>query len=237
MKKCLRDYVVIGIIFSIILSSLFYDTIIVSPLFFIVALGIYPKYFENQRSIWRENNRAMFKDALYAISGSVAAGRQMPTAIEDAAEQCALFDSNSDISLMLSEISLLYHDTNAEIDELLFDFAKKLEIDEIELFALSYRVCKECGGNLESVCLKNAALIIERLEYQKEVSATLSEKKLDIIILLIMPTLILFLLNIGSKEFLVPLYTTKTGREVMTLSLMLIVTACLWSLKIMKLEI
>lgn len=237
MKKSLRDYAIISVLASLILSKLFYDNFYCVAVFIIIFSLFAKKYIDSQLAIEKSSDRELIKDALYSISGSIAAGRQMPSAIEDAANQCKLFDPDSKIVNAFFEMISLYKETNAKLEDLLLDFSSKLEMEELNFFALSYKSCSECGGNLERVCLKSAAMIIEKLEYQKEVSSILSEKKLDIAILISMPILLLFMLNLSSREFLDPLYECQEGRVIMSISLLLIVLALAWSLKIMKLDL
>jgi len=176
-----------------------------------------------------------FKDALYCISASIAAGRQLPFAIEDAANQSELFgDILSDEFHYIVDV---YKETHGNTEELLMDLADRSGIEEIKLFAMSCRICRKSGGDLEKVCLRSAFLLIERIDYQNEVSAVLSEKKLDSLILMAMPPLILFFLNMTAYDYVAILYESFQGRIIMSFCLLLMVLAGLWSLKLMTLDL
>ena len=178
-----------------------------------------------------------FKDALYSISGSVAAGRQMPYAIQSAAEAaCAAYGKSSDIARELGSISDSYARTHSDIGIMLEDLGNRSGLSEIKQFASSYRTCQKCGGDLEDVCRRNAELLLSRMSFNDEVRALAAQKKYDIILLAGMPLAVLFLLDLTNYSYVAVLYETTAGRVVMTLCLCLILSALLWGMKITKIE-
>lgn len=218
-----------------VLGMLFYNNVFIS-----CGLLVFAPFFRNSYANYKQDKRKRqiledFKDALYSISASVAAGRQMPQALSDAARQAEMLGST--LAIELEHIVKVYEEAHGKIEDLLSDFGERSGIDEIKLFASSYRICKSSGGDLESTCLKSAYLLIERIDYQSEVSAVLSEKKLDTVLLLAMPPLILLFLNLTSYDYIALLYESLEGRVIMSISLLLMVMAALWSLRIMKLDL
>jgi len=179
-----------------------------------------------------------FKDALYSVSGAVAAGRQMPQALQLAAASAEQsFGRESDIFLELDRICAGYSNTHSDIGEMLEDFGKRSGLSEIRQFASAYRSCQICGGDLEEVCRKNAELLLSRMSFEEETRSLIAQKKLDIVLLTAMPAAVLLLLNIVSYSYIAVLYETPAGRMVMTLCLLLIVCALLWGLRITKIEL
>ena len=179
-----------------------------------------------------------FKDALYSVSASIGAGRQLPRALEDAAESALLF--LGDDSLIYPELLRItgnYKDRNSDIEGMLSDLAERSGLEEIKLFAKACGICIRSGGNMEEVCLKTSYMLIERIEFAKEAEAILSEKKLDTLLLILMPPGVLFFLNVCSYEYISVLYDTSRGRLLMSGALALMAAAVLWSLRIMKLKI
>ena len=171
------------------------------------------------------------------MSASIAAGRQMPKAIEDASASAKLFSGESSpIYMELSSIVKRYRERNESIEDMLSNFAERSGIEEIELFSNSCGICKSRGGDLEKVCLKSATMIIEKIEFAEEANAVLAEKKTDTLLLMAMPPTVLFFLNISSYKYVRVLYESTEGRVIATIALFLMITAVLWSLKIMNLE-
>lgn len=234
-KKELTEYYIIACSVCFVLGMLFYNSFVISAALCLVTPLFQKKYAEYKCDKQRKELLENFKDSLYSISASVAAGRSMPKAIADAAEQAEMFENK--IAAELKYIIDAYNSAHAKIEDLLSDLAKRSGIEEIKLFAASYRICKKSGGDLEGICLKSAYLLIERIDYQNEVASVLSEKKLDTILLMAMPLLILLFLNLCSYDYIALLYECLEGRIIMTISLLLMVLAALWSLKMMNLDL
>ena len=229
------EYYIVACLICVGLGMLFYNNVIVAS-----ALCIFTPFFIKKYAQYKCDKRKKvllegFKDVLYSISASVAAGRQMPQAIEDAAKQAEMLGSI--IANDLNYIVSVYKEAHGKIEDLLSEFGERSGIEEIKLFASSYRICKKSGGDIEDICLKSAYLLIERIDYQNEVSAVLSEKKLDTLLLIAMPPAILFFLNLSSYDYVAILYECLEGRIVMTISLFLMALAAAWSLKMMKLDL
>ena len=179
-----------------------------------------------------------FKDSLYTISGAVAAGRQMPSALELAcASALDVSGADSDIYKELDHICKSYRQTHSDIGLLLEDFGRRSGVPEIKQFAASCRTCQLCGGDLEEVCRKNAELLLVRIGFMEDTRSLIAQKKLDIILLSVMPPAVLLLLNLISYSYIAVLYETFSGRVVMTLCLLLIVFALLWGIKITRLKL
>ena len=217
---------------------LFYDSIAAGIILLCISPYFEDRYAEHLCDKRKDQMLGEFKDALYTISASIAAGRQLPRAIEDAAASAALFLGEGSILFPeLDGISRRYREQNASVEQLLSDLGDRSGIDEIKLFARSCSICRKCGGDLEDVCLKSAYILIEKIEYGKETRVVLAEKKMDTLIMLIMPAAVLFFLNISSFNYVAVLYKGFAGRVIMTAALILITVSVLWSLKIMKLEL
>ena len=179
-----------------------------------------------------------FRDVLYSLSASVAAGRQMPAALEIAASVSReSYGKDSDICRELSFICSNYRQTHADIGMMLEGLGDRSGLAEIRQFAAACRTCQQCGGDLEDVCLKSASLLLDKLSFKAETRALISQKKLDVILLTAMPVAILLILNLISYSYLAVLYETGTGRLVMTVCLLLIICALLWGIRITRISL
>ena len=233
-EETIKYYVCVSAI-CFVLGMLFYNNVIASAALCAITPLFKSKYANYKCEKRKKRLLEHFKDVLYSISASVAAGRQMPQAIADAAHQAEML--GNEIASELNYMVSMYNEAHGKIEDLLTDFGERSGIDEVKLFASSYRLCKKSGGDIEDVCLKSAYLLIERIDYQSEVNAVLSEKKLDTILLMAMPPAILFFLNLSSYDYVSLLYQGLEGRIIMTVSLFLMALAGVWSLKIMTLDL
>ncbi len=233
-----RDYYIAACLALAALGFLFYRSSIMSLICTAIAVPCEKLYAK----ILRERRRARllegFRDVLYSISASVAAGRQMPQAIEDCALQMELsYGKEADIAREMSAIAQHYSEMHGDASAMLCDLGERSGIAEISQFAASYRICERSGGDLEEVCLRSANLLLDKIAFAGEVKAIIAQKKLDIGMLVSLPLIILLFLNLTAPDYTAPLYTTISGRLIMTLCLGGIGFSLWLSLKITKIKL
>lgn len=196
---------------------------------------IYAEYRAKKR---KEKLLEGFRDVLYTISGSVAAGRQMPAAIRDAELQTlSAYGNDSDIHREMARICGIYGSAHGDIGELLSDFGRRSGLEEIRQFAASYEICRSNGGDVESVCLKSASLLLDKIAFCSETESMVAQKKLDITLLSAMPVLVLLMLNLSSFSYIAPLYSGLSGRLLMTLCLAGLAAAVVLSVRITEISV
>ena len=221
-----------------VLGLLFYRSLIACAAVFLLSVPLQKTYEDFLAEKRRKKLLSGFMDVLYSVSGAAAAGRQMPSALELAAG--ALKKSCGEDSDIFKEIDLIcrrYRQTHADIGSMLSSFGRRSGVREIAQFASAYRTCQLCGGDLEDVCRKSAQLLIDRISFAEETKSLISQKKIDVVLLTAMPLAVLALLDLLNYSYVAVLYETAAGRVVMTLCLLLIVSALLWGIKITKIEL
>ena len=109
---------------------------------------------------------------------------------------------------------------NRESDiQIFLDFAKRSHCEDIDNFVQVYMTCRTMGGNLEKVIKSTTEIIVDKINIESEIRTLTAQKKFEGKIISMMPFAILLLLNLFSPDYLEPLYTTLTGRIVMTAAL------------------
>lgn len=195
-------------------------------------------YIRRQAALRRDRLREGFRDALYTISASVAAGRSLPSALEDAAFQSeASYGPDADITRELLFITESYSSVHGDAAELLTDLGVRSGLPEISQFASAYSICRMCGGDLEDVCMKSAGLLLDRLAFRSETRSLISQKKLDIVLLVSLPLLLLVFLNLFSFSYIAALYTTVPGRIIMSACLAAMGGAVWWSIRMIDIDL
>ena len=233
-----RDYYIYCALFSLLTGRLFYNNLYAFLLIMCLAPFFEEKYGEYLKSKRREELLSDFKDALYMISASVSAGRQLPRALRDASENGRLLKGKA--SVIFSELGIIYEEyteNNGSIEEMLEVLGKDSGIEEIKMFSRACSICRKNGGDLEAVCLKTSLMLIDKLEFEREAKAILSEKRMDTVLLLILPFAVLLFLNLCSYSYIKVLYEGTMGRLLMTAALVTSAAALLLSLRIMKSEL
>lgn len=221
------------IIFSI--GMLFYRSPVFSALCLPAAVPCEKLWRARKGRIQREALLEGFRDVLYAISAAIAAGRQMPEAIKDAAAQLrAGYGAQAPITGELDRVMASYEGSHGSVEQALMDFGIRSGLDEILQFARVCQICSKSGGDLEEVALQSARLILERIRFRREVQMLTAQKKLDILFLILLPLGVLLFLNLSAPEYLAALYSGLPGRLIMTGCLLTVAAALLWSLRLVE---
>ena len=237
-RKEMRDYYTVSLIALGFGGYLFYHSIIASVLLCLLSFPLKRLYAGYLRQRRLDELLEGFRDFLYSLSASIAAGRQMPQAVEAAASELgAAWGEDSDIAAEILHISVLGRSAHADTADLLHGLAERSGLEDIASFASACQVCRKTGGDLESVCVKSASLLLDKIDFRESTRALIAEKKLDLIILGLMPPGILFFLNISSLEYIEALYTTAGGRFMMTASLLLMGLALFAGMKITDISV
>lgn len=158
-----------------------------------------------------------FKDMLYSLSASVAAGRQMEEALIEAEENLSsMYDKQEPIMRELRHMRISIVE-NKESDKLLLkDFAFRSKSEDIHNFVQVYTTCRNMGGNLERIIGHTVEILTDKMTIDREIRTITSQKKTEGRIISAMPIVMLLLLNIFSYSYILPLYETAAGRIIMT---------------------
>lgn len=219
-------------------TYLFYNSLIISILSFMVYPILkkpYLRYLEAQRIRTLQNQ---FKDLLYSLSASFAAGRQMTEALMEARK--TLGEMYPESSPIVSELTIMtgqIKEAKETEEKVLLEFAARCRIPDITTFVDVYVTCRTTGGNMEEAILRTVKVLLEKMEIQEEIRVMTSQKQLEGKIITSLPFLILILLRLSSPSYLAVLYDSFMGRIMMTVSLFLIYVAYISIEKITSIEV
>ncbi|MCR4804805.1 MAG: type II secretion system F family protein [Clostridia bacterium] len=228
-------YFAMAFLVSAGLALLFYRSLPFALPLAALSVSLEKVYLAARAKKRRMNLLEGFRDALYGISAAVAAGRQMPQAIEETARQSEIaYGPDADIARELRAIALAYRSMHQDALAMLTDLGRRSGLEEIAQFASSCSICTSCGGDLEDVCLRTAEVLLEKLSFRQEAESLLAQKRLDIALLVGLPLLMLAFLNLASPGYLSALYKGPAGRLLMTACLAAMGGAVLWSFHIVQ---
>ncbi|MFQ7110232.1 MAG: type II secretion system F family protein [Anaerovoracaceae bacterium] len=179
-----------------------------------------------------------FKDMLYSLSASVAAGRQMEEAIVEAEENLSVMYGEKEPIMKELKYMKINITENKESDKLLLkDFACRSKIEDIEDFVQVYITCRNMGGDLEKIIGHTTEILTDKMSIEREIRAITSQKKTEGRIISMMPLVMLLMLNIFSYSYIEPLYSTFAGRLIMSGALAAMVFGIYLMEKISDIEI
>lgn len=210
----------VGYICIFAVVYLFYHSILISAISGVSVHFLIPyvKKYMVQKRLNLLNMQ--FKDMLYSLSASVAAGRQMEEALVEAEENLSvIYDANEPImrELRYMKINIV---ENKESDKLLLkDLAFRSKSEDIDDFVQVYITCRNMGGDLEKIIGHTTEVLTDKMNIDREIKAITAQKKMEGRLISAMPVVMLLMMNVFSYSYISPLYTSAGGRIIMTAAL------------------
>lgn len=230
--------IIAAILFIVLISYVFYRSIVIS--LFLTPLAMIYLPIRNKQIIKRrkEDLNLQFKDALYAVSSSLSAGKSIELAFKEALKDITILYPNNN-TFIVKELEYISRkiDTNETIESALEDFAGRAHLDDVRCFVDIFRICKRTGGNLVQVIRNTSEIISDKISTKQEILTILAQKKFEQKLLSILPIGMIYLIYSTSPEFMEPIYTQISGKIVMTIALLLLVAAYFISKKVMDIEV
>ena len=196
---------------------LFYHSLILSVISGALVRFIRPFYEQFKVRRRMQELEMEFKDMLFCISASVAAGRQMQEALVESVDNMSvMYDADKPIMAELLYMRRCILENNESDKVLLEDFARRSKSEDINNFVQVYTTCRNMGGDLEKIITRASTILTDKMNIEREIRAITAQKKLEGRIIALMPLAMLLSLNIVSQSYIAPLYTTLMGRLIMT---------------------
>ena len=227
----------VGILLFLSISYLFYESILISILFIPFSI----LYVEKQKQLkieerkWKLNLE--FREGLTALMGALNAGYSIENSfLASVGELKILYDKEEMIVKEFEGIAAGLK-MNQNVESLLMDFAKRSHVEDIEMFAEVFSVCKRTGGDLIVIISASLENIEDKIEVKRHIKTLTAAKRMETKIMAVVPLGIIAYLKTFSGGLLEPLYGNLFGRLIMTILLVIYVTAYELSGRIVNIEI
>ena len=204
-----------GCIFLVV--YLFYHSIWLSAAVGLLVHFLQP-YVERHLAEKRINLLTIqFRDLLYSLSASVAAGRQMAEALVEAEQNLAvMYEEKEPIMKELRYIRINLVENKESDKVLLKDLAVRSRNEDINNFVQVYATCRSMGGDLEKIIGHTSEILTDKMTIEREIKVITAQKKTEGRIISLMPLAMLLMMNLFSYSYIEPLYQTAGGRIIMT---------------------
>lgn len=222
----------IFVIADMVISYLFYDSIIAAFILSPMIVPVWIKYGEYCEHKWKRELKYQFVQAMVNVAGALSAGLSVENAFIDASKQIDKLYGNS--SFFARELRIVAFSQNAskKIEDSLADFAARTDIEEIrdlsDIFQIVGRGCGDYAKVIEN-CIE---VIQKSIEVTQEIETHLSGKKFEMRIMSIIPLSIVAYLKLSAPALLEVLYHNLFGVVVMTACMSVYFAAVLISEKI-----
>ncbi|WP_018754043.1 type II secretion system F family protein [Paenibacillus sanguinis] len=171
--------------------------------------GVIPRYWSKYLLRRRRESLSLhFKQALYSLSSSLAAGRSVENGFRESVEDLRLLypDGDSDI---IREFGIICArlEYGQPLEEALLDFSRRAAMEDIGNFADVFTICKRSGGDLVEIVRRTSSIISEKLEISQEISVMIAQKRFEAQAMLVAPVLFLLFMQLTSPDYMAPLHS------------------------------
>ncbi len=178
-----------------------------------------------------------FKDALYTLDVALQAGSSMETAVICCIRDLEkLYPKDADILQELIYMETQMH-LSVPLETLFVDLAERSGLEDIENFAAVFATAKRSGGDFSKIVQKTARMLTDKIEVKKEIEATVAAKKMEQVVMSVMPFGIILYMQLTSPGFLQILYGNVFGAVTMSICLGIYFLAYWMGCRIVDIEV
>jgi len=172
----------------------------------------------------RNNLSHQFRDMLEALTTSLGAGKNVNDAFFSVYEDMKVqYDSEAFILKELEIVIAGIHN-NVALEEVLEDFGKRSNIDDIKSFANVFKISYRKGGNIKDVIRNTHSILSDKMEISEDIETLVTSTKMEQNIMLVMPIALISIIKMMSPEFSAN-FVTPTGIISTTISIVIFVVA------------
>jgi len=229
--------VVISAGIAVLTGWLFYRSvwslIIVIP----IGTGIYhylkKDKIEQKKSVFL----LQFREMIACVAQALNIGYSAENAFKEAQSELNILYPGK--SMIGEELKIIIRKLKLQIplEQILEEFAKKVELEDVKNFAVVVMAAKRSGGNMIAI-IQNASLqISEKIEVKKEIDVIIAAKKYEFQVMCVVPYIMILYMQFSFPEFVDVLYGNVVGIGVMTLCLGIYAGACIYGFRLIKIVV
>ena len=217
-----KQELVKGICYIVMIAWLFFDRIA-----FAILLKVHRE---------KEKLRKEFREMMISIGNSLSAGYSIENALKTAKNDLEMYEEHS---LLAKELQLLINKLkmNEPVDNLLFDMAEHVGLEEFYQFAQVISIAKKSGGNLIEITENTIEHLSQAIQTKEEIHTMIAAKQMEKKIMSVMPYFILLYVRIANPGYFDILYESFAGVLVAVISLLCLWIADIWAERVTEIEI
>lgn len=165
-----------------------------------------------------------FRDMLEALTTSLGAGKNVTDSFLSVYEDMKVqYDIDAYILKELEIIISGIHN-NVAIEDVLEDFGKRSDIDDIKSFANVFKISYRKGGNIKDIIRNTHSILNDKMEIAEDIETLVTSNKMEQNIMVVMPIVLIGVIKMMSPEFAAN-FVTPTGIISTTISIVIFVMA------------
>lgn len=202
------------------MSAIFYHSVLPGAAVFPVFLYVFRK--RQKRNCRQKRLRILredFREVVAMLSSFLRAGYSAENAMEKACRQLMQrLGKEGDMAGILSRMLREIH-MGESAEEVWLHFAREAPLEEIQDFGQIFSLSKRSGVSLPEVLQRVEAQLAQKLQTEAQIDTLIAGKRMEQRVMNLMPAGILVYICVTSGDMMQIMYTTITGRVVMTVCL------------------
>jgi len=169
----------------------------------------------------RDIERRRCRDAFLSMASALAAGYALEQSVVQADKDIAgVWGEDSDFLRRFRQMEreIVMH---KPIEEAFESFASDTGLNEVKELAGLLAIAKRGGGHTKDLLREFATQLDEQLYVESEIQTHLTQKRMELNIMSLMPAFIVLYMQIGSYDMVAGLYAQLWGRVFMSVCLLL----------------
>lgn len=187
----------------------------------ILPLGIWYVRWKRKEKIEKRRKKLAFhfQDVLHGLQTAVKAGYSMEHAVTECRKELEQIYGKEDD--LVEELIYMEHQMRVGIspEQLFLDLGQRTGVEDIRNFGEIFLISRRSGGNLGEIMEKMERVIGEKIRVGREIDVSISGKKMEQMVMSLVPGGMIIYMQLTSEGFLDVLYHNILGNTVMTVCL------------------
>ncbi len=223
--------------YIVLIAIAFYNSMLL--LVITLPLSVVIPFYQKTELIKKRKEKLLneFKDFLRILKSFLEASYSVENSFALSIKEMTMLNGKD--SMMVKELRSIVAQLklNKPIDKVFKKFADKTHVEDIIDFSEVFIISKLHGGNISKIISNTINVINDKIEVKIEIDTVTASKRFEQKLMNLLPFLIIIYMNISSSSFLMPLYTTITGRLLMTFALVVYFISVKISKNILDIEV
>lgn len=201
-------------------------------LFIGIILGILPYlYLSLKRKRWQQKFESQLADGLDFIARAMRAGNAFTTGMKLAADELG-GPLGAEFRETINEINF-----GVRISDALRNLVKRVDCPDLKFFVVATNIQSEAGGNLAEIIENISRIIRERAKLEGKVKILTAEARVSAFILSVLPFVVMGILSVINPDYLKILFSDPTGKKIITIAMVMVLTGILVIYRMVKVKV
>lgn len=232
VRAILQGIMIIGAV-----SYLFYGTILCAVLLSPYLICYFKSWETQIIKKKKQIFQLQFKEAIQALSAALNVGYSVENAMRETWKDLQVLYQKDEKILREFQYMIRQLEMNIPVETVLKEFTVRTEEEDVQLFVTVFSLAKRSGGDMIQIIRNAVNQISEKVEVKREIETIMAAKKLEFQIMSVIPFGMICYLRISFPEFMDVLYGNVLGVFIMSVCLVMYVTAYEIGKRIVEIEV